>query len=286
LERRVGDVILSPITLNRLTIEKAMVISSILAILCYSLSIGLIIPCLAKEQPTYKKIALAFASLALIFHIVALQQRIFSVADGQNLSLLTIASCVSFIISFVMTIVAYSNRALILLPLVYSFSIINIALAGVMPWQVITHLEDTPTLLIHVILALFSYAMLIIALLYALQLAWINYQLKHKQLMPTDMPPLMVIERKLFHITQIGVFLLTLTLLTGLFYIDDLFSRHNAHKTVLSIIAWIVYVVLLWGHYQKGWRGTRVVWLSLAGSFLLTLGYFGSRFIQYMIYHA
>lgn len=263
-----------------------MMIFSILAIICYSLSIGLIIPYLVKEQNNYRKTALIFASVALLCHVVALQQKIFSVADGQNLSLLTIASSVSFIISLVMTVVGYCNRALLHLPLVYSFSIINIALAAFMPWQVITHLEDTPSLLVHIVLALFSYAMLIIALLYALQLAWVNYQLKNKHLMPKDMPPLMVIERKLFHITQIGVVLLTLTLLTGLVYTDNLFDRHNAHKTVLSIIAWIVYIVLLWGHYQKGWRGMRIVWFSLAGTSLLTLGYFGSRLIQYLLYHS
>lgn len=260
-------------------------IFSILAIICYSLSIGFIIPCLVKEQINYKKIALCFAAAALVCHIVALQQRIFSVADGQNLSLLTIASSVSLIIGVIMTFIAFRRRGLILLPIVYSFSIINIALASFMPWQVITHLEDTPSLLVHIVLALFSYAMLIIAMLYALQLAWINYQLKHKQVMLTDMPPLMVIERILFHITQIGVVLLTLTLLTGLVYVDDIFGRHNAHKTVFSIIAWLVYIVLLWGHYQKGWRGMRVVWFSLAGSFLLTVGYFGSRLIQYLIYY-
>jgi len=262
-----------------------MMIFSIIAILCYSLSVGLLIPCLAKEQVQYKRAVQIFATVALVFHLIALQQKIFSVSDGQNLSLLAIASTVSLIVSFVMTFAAFHNRALILLPLVYSFSIINIALASFMPWQVITHLEDTPALLIHIVLALFAYAMLVIALLYALQVAWINHQLKNKHLRLTDMPPLMVIERKLFHITQIGFILLTLTLLTGLIYNDNFFDRHNIHKTVFSIIAWFIYLVLLVGHATKGWRGTRVVWLSATGVGLLTLGYFGSRLIQYFIYH-
>lgn len=94
------------------------------------------------------------------------------------------------------------------------------------------------------------------------------------------MPPLMSIERKMFHITQIGVVLLTLTLCTGLLYMDNLFSKENVHKAVLSIMAWFVYIVLLWGHYHEGWRGRRVVWFSFAGAFLLTLAYFGSRLIQ------
>ncbi len=74
-------------------------------------------------------------------------------------------------------------------------------------------------MLVHIGLSLFSYATLIIAALYALQLAWIDYQLKNKSWpSASEMPPLMSIERKMFHITQVGVVLLTLTLCTGLFY--------------------------------------------------------------------
>jgi beta-glucosidase/6-phospho-beta-glucosidase/beta-galactosidase len=80
--------------------------------------------------------------------------------------------------------------------------------------------------------------------------------------------------------TQVGVVLLTLTLCTGLFYMKNLFSVENIDKAVLSIIAWFVYIVLLWGHYHEGWRGRRVVWFNVAGAGILTLAYFGSRFIQ------
>ncbi|MDN6110775.1 MAG: cytochrome c biogenesis protein CcsA, partial [Enterobacterales bacterium] len=127
----------------------------------------------------------------------------------------------------------------------------------------------------------FSYATLIIAALYALQLALLDYLLKNKKLTFTaDMPPLMSIERKMFHITQVGVVLLTLTLCTGMLYMDNLFSKENVHKAVLSILAWFVYVLLLWGHFREGWRGRRVVWFSLLGAFLLTMAYFGSRLLQ------
>ncbi|WP_254500448.1 cytochrome c biogenesis protein CcsA, partial [Salmonella enterica] len=79
-----------------------------------------------------------------------------------------------------------------------------------------THLEATPGMMVHIGLSHFSYATLIIAALYALQLAWIDYQLTNKKLAFSNvMPPLMSIERKMFHIKLIGVVLLTLTLCTG-----------------------------------------------------------------------
>lgn len=118
-------------------------------------------------------------------------------------------------------------------------------------------------MLVHIGLSLFSYATLIIAALYALQLAWIDYQLKNKKLaFSSEMPPLMSIERKMFPHHPVGVVLLTLTLCSGLFYMHNLFSSENIDKAVLSIIAWFVYIVLLWGTIMKG--GADVVWSGSA----------------------
>lgn len=258
-----------------------MPVFSIAAITAYLISLGLIIPSLLRKNSAYRRLALISAVAALVCHAIALQQRIFDVSTGQNLSLLNIGAIVSLIICTVMTIVASRNRGWFLTPIVYTFAMINLAFASFMPGEFITHLEAMPGLLVHIGLALFSYATLIIAALYALQLACLDYLLKNKKLtFSADMPPLMSIERKMFHITQIGVVLLTLTLCTGLLYMDNLFSKENVHKAVLSIMAWFIYIVLLWGHYHEGWRGRRVVWFSFAGAFLLTLAYFGSRLIQ------
>jgi ABC-type uncharacterized transport system permease subunit len=243
-----------------------MSVFALVAMLAYLFSLALIIPSIIRKNSAYRRLALISVVVALVCHAVALQQRIFDVSTGQNLSLV--------------------NRGWFVLPIVYSFSLINLAFVTFLPGEFITHLEESKGLLVHIGLALFSYATLMIAALYALQLAWLDYQLKNKRLTFTaDMPPLMSIERKLFHITQIGVILLTLTLCTGLLYLNNLFSPENIDKAVLSILAWFVYIVLLWGHYHEGWRGRRVVWFSMAGAILLTLAYFGSRLIQQIMVH-
>ncbi|MGL4771348.1 MAG: cytochrome C assembly family protein, partial [Plesiomonas shigelloides] len=94
---------------------------------------------------------------------------------------------------------------------------------------------------------------------------------------------LMTIERQLFQITLIGEILLTLTLISGWFFLQDMFAQGKSHKAILSMLAWVVYGVLLWGHFRQGWRGRRMVYFSLIGAFLLTLAYFGSRFMQEVI---
>lgn len=95
----------------------------------------------------------------------------------------------------------------------------------------------------------------------------------------------MMVERQLFKIILVGNSLLTVTLITGFIFIQDMLAQGKLHKAVLSLLAWGgVYSVLLWGgHYQRGWRGRRVVWFSLIGAFLLTLAYFGSRFVKEII---
>ncbi|MFS2225357.1 inner membrane protein YpjD [Pantoea sp. B65] len=261
-----------------------MFVFAILALLAYSISLALIIPSLLRKNSAWRRLAVLSAGVALVAHAIALQQRIFAMEGGQNLSLLNIGSLVSLLICTIMTIVASRNRGWLLLPLVYSFALINLAFATFVPNAFITHLETTPGMMIHIGLALLAYATLIIAALYALQLAWIDYQLKNKKLaFSHDMPPLMVIERKMFHITQVGVVLLTLVLCTGLFYMQDLFNQENVDKAVLSILAWFVYIVLLWGHYHEGRRGRRVVWFNCGGALLLTMAYFGSRILQHLM---
>ncbi|WP_075183570.1 inner membrane protein YpjD [Pantoea sp. 1.19] len=261
-----------------------MSVFAIVALLAWSLSLALIIPGLLRKSGSWRRAALLSATLAIACHAITLQQRIFGMDHGQNLSLLNVGSLVSLLICGIMTLVASRDRGWLLLPIVYTFALINLAFATFVPNAFITHLESTPGVMIHIGLALFAYATLIIAALYALQLAWIDYLLKHKKLaFSSEMPPLMMIERKMFHITQVGVVLLTLTLCSGLFYMDDFFSRENADKAVLSIAAWFVYIVLLWGHYHEGWRGRRVVWFNCGGALLLTMAYFGSRLLQQAI---
>lgn len=262
-----------------------MSVFAFVALFAYSLSLTLVIPSLITRSNSWRMLTILSAIIALVSHAIAVEQRIFALSSNQNFSLLNIGSMVSLMICAVMTMMVSRNRGWLLLPFVYAFALINLAFATFVPNAFITHLEATPAVMVHIGLALFAYATLIIAALYALQLAWIDYQLKHKKLsFNLDLPPLMLIERKMFHITQVGVVLLTLVLFSALFYMHDLFTLENIDKALLSVIAWVVYLVLLWGHYARGWRGRLVVWFNCSGAGLLTIAYFGSRVLQQLLH--
>lgn len=250
----------------------------------YVLAIATIIPGLSQQSVIKAKTVFASAACALVFHAWLLSDLILD-GSGQNFSILNVASLISFIISLVMSVAMLKNRLWFLLPVVYSFAAINLSAAAFLPSTFIKHLENDPKLLIHISFALFSYATLSIGALYALQLAWLDHKLKTKKSLAINpnLPPLLMVERQLFKIILIGNLLLTATLITGYVFVQDMFAEGKAHKAILSFIAWVVYSVLLWGHYQKGWRGRKVTWFAVAGATLLTLAYFGSRFVKEII---
>jgi ABC-type uncharacterized transport system permease subunit len=134
---------------------------------------------------------------------------------------------------------------------------------------------------IHIFISLLAYSMLTLAALQALLLAWQNQHLHNHNpggLIRT-LPPLLDMETLLFKLIQLGVILLSAGLLSGVLYIDDIFSQHIVHKTVLSIVAWIVFTALLAGHALYGWRGRIAIRWTLSGFFILMLAFFGSKFV-------
>ncbi len=122
--------------------------------------------------------------------------------------------------------------------------------------------------------------MLTLAAVQAIALA-VQDRLLHRHSMATllRLPPLQLMERLLFQMVAIGFFLLSLTLLTGFWFIDNWLAQHLAHKTVLSIVAWLFFGVLLWGRWRYGWRGRIAIRWALAGYGVLILAYFGTKLV-------
>jgi ABC-type uncharacterized transport system permease subunit len=134
---------------------------------------------------------------------------------------------------------------------------------------------------LHVVFALLAYSVLSIAALLAILLALQERALRRRQFggLASALPPLTLLESLVFQLIGVGFILLTLTLISGILFVDNLFAQHLIHKTVLSIAAWVVFGTLLFGRWRYGWRGRRAVRLILIGMVLLLLAFFGSRFV-------
>jgi len=138
-----------------------------------------------------------------------------------------------------------------------------------------------------VIVSLLAYSLLGVALFQAVVLGVQERALHRRQAggFLKNLPPLETMERLLFRMLGIGFILLTLTLVSGLFFSEQTFGRplRFNHHIVLSIVAWMVFAVLLVGHWRFGWRGRTATRLTVAGFLLLVLGYFGTKFVLEVI---
>lgn len=139
----------------------------------------------------------------------------------------------------------------------------------------------------HLLIAMLAYSLFTIASLHVLLMALLERRL-HDGTLPRalrGLPPLLAMETLLFRIIWAGFILLTLTLVSGVVYSEELFGKAAKfnHKTVFSIVSWIIFAALLAGRHIYGWRGRIAVRWTLAGFLALVLAYVGSKFVLEVI---
>jgi len=133
----------------------------------------------------------------------------------------------------------------------------------------------------HILIALLSYGFLTVGTIVALYALAQERRLQAAKLSPINQlfAPLETTEKLLFSVAATGFVGLTLAIVSGSSFVDDLVEQHLAHKLGLSLLAWVVFGTLLVGRHFRGWRGKRAVRLYLGGFAVLCLAYFGSRFV-------
>ncbi|GGA99274.1 cytochrome C assembly family protein [Agarivorans gilvus] len=247
----------------------------------YLLAAYVCISGLLNKQSAANKWLWLSAGCAMLLHAIWEFEHLF-LAQGQDLSIFNVAGLVSLLIAITVTSLTKPFKLWFVLPVVYLFAIISMLLAVLIPSDYIIHLELKPQVLIHISVALAAFTVLMIASLYALQMAYLDWTLKrHKPgAIHPAMPSLMGLEKQLFTLIRVGWILLTISLFSGFIFLTDFFAHGRGHKAIFSLIAWAIYSSLLWGHHYRGWRGKTVVIMTVIGSILLSLAYFGSRFVK------
>lgn len=134
---------------------------------------------------------------------------------------------------------------------------------------------------IHVILSMVAYSVFTIASVQAILVHIQNNNLKKRNqtILLRNLPPLLTMENLLFEMLWSGTILLALAILAGFIFVEDLLAQHLAHKTILSILALIIFSTLLYGRKTYGWRGITASKWTLWGFGLLMLSFFGSKFV-------
>lgn len=133
----------------------------------------------------------------------------------------------------------------------------------------------------HVAMATIAFAFLTIGMALAIAQVIVAHRLRNRRPLGwlKILTPIESLESGTFQSILAGFIVLTLALVSGAFFIENLFAQHLVHKVVLAIIAWFVFGVLLFGRLRFGWRGRKALRWTLAGYTLLGLSYFGSKII-------
>jgi ABC-type uncharacterized transport system permease subunit len=237
-----------------------------------------------STQWAWPKGALLTVALAAVaLHSLLLYQQIF-IPGGMNLGFVNALSLVGWLAALLLVMAAVvqpvENIGVIVLPLCAA----TIVFALFFPSNTIIATTDRG-LEVHIVLSIMANALLGMSAVQALLLAVQDRHLHDRR--PGGfiraLPPLITMEHLLFQLLGSGFALLTLALVTGFLFLEDIFAQHLVHKTVLSIAAWFVFATLLWGRWRYGWRGRAAIIWTLGGFAALLLAYFGSKLVLEII---
>jgi ABC-type uncharacterized transport system permease subunit len=248
------------------------------ALLSWRLAQGL------NASPATRTAALALWFAALAVHLPSLYGDIVTPL-GLNLAFFNVLSLVTDVIALILLFTSLvrpvANLGVLILPLAAVAAILR----AVLPVATNHVAYADPGLQAHILLSILAYSLFSIAAVQAVLLAIQNHHLRHRH--PGGfiraLPPLETMEQLLFQMIAIGYGFLTLSLATGALNLQNVFAQHLVHKTVLSLFAWVLFSVLLWGRHHFGWRGRTAIRWTMGGFVLLMLAYFGSKFVLELI---
>lgn len=236
-------------------------------------------------QSDKRGLMLILWGIACILHALHLYPQTFT-QHGVNLTFYNAVSIVLFLISALILILSVTKKREFLGLFVLPIVVAGIALT-ILKYEVVASTSSLHGLQLHIVTSLFAFSVLTISALQSILLFTQDRHLRKHNLggITRALPPLHDTEKFLFQTISVGFVLLSIALATGFVFLDDMFEQHLAHKTILSIVAWIVFALLLGGRWQFGWRGPVAMRWTLGGFGFLILAYLGSKFVQELILH-
>ncbi|MBL4868293.1 MAG: cytochrome c biogenesis protein CcsA [Pseudomonadales bacterium] len=235
---------------------------------------------LSGKKSISKQWFLLLGLIAGIFHAHSVLSLIFADA-GADLGLFNIASLIGWIVIAIALSTNLFRPFENITVVVYPLAALAIAASLFFDSTFVPRTDLSLPITTHILLSICAYSVLFIAVGQAILIALQNRQLKqkHPQSIIRVLPPLQTMESVLFEIIWIGMALLSASIVTGFLFYEDIFQQHLAHKSVFSLIAWLIFAVLLCGRHVFGWRGRTAIRWTYSGFSFLMIGYFGSKFV-------
>ena len=154
-----------------------------------------------------------------------------------------------------------------------------------------TLIVASSSLVFHIILSMLTSALFMIGMIQAgiifFQEKYLHdpHHLVAKFSFLSTLPPIITMEEWLYKILAVGFVLLSITLISGGWFSEEIFGRPWLweHKTIFGLLSWLVFMVIVGGHFVYGWRGRTILRATWTGISFLLLSYIGSYFVLEVI---
>jgi len=256
---------------------------AVIAALLYLAAAGIQLANALQRNTGLSRSVLILAMFALGLHLAVTWNNILG-AGGVNFGFFRILSLL-FVAVNIACLIALTWRPLEnLLIVLFPLSAMATLIATLGPDTQAAHALPLGVAL-HVGSSIVAYSLLTLAAMQAALLAAQDAQLRQRRFSGplSVLPPLQLMESMLFELIWVGVIALTLSIATGFIFMEDIFAQHLIHKTVLSIVAWLLFAVLLWGRHFLGWRSQTAVRLTVIGFTVLAVAFLGSKLVLELI---
>jgi ABC-type uncharacterized transport system permease subunit len=257
------------------------VILAIILFLLYSASAWAMLR--SVKKPRLEPIAWALILIAIIGHsdAIVLMMRL----NGRfSIGLLEAMSLLGWTLAVLACLISIDKQNRVLGAILMMSAAVGAAAGAAEAGGGPNYAEATPAgweLTGHILLSMGAAALLFAAAVTAILLVFLESRLRTRRIanLPSALPPLDALEKVMFRLIAAGFGLLTLALITGFVFVTNLFTQNLLQKTVLSLIAWLLFGVLLIGRLRFGWRGRSAVRWTLSGFGVLAVAYFGVKFV-------
>jgi ABC-type uncharacterized transport system permease subunit len=233
-----------------------------------------------------KTVVFVLGVIAVVLHAFVLHSTL-QVQEGLNLALTNAISLVAWAMAALFLVTTLykpiANLGIVVMPA----SGLSVLAAWLWPGHPVILATGSSLQSLHIIVSVLAYGLLALAVLESLLWLAQDHQLRQRQAgtLLHALPPLETMERLMFQLIGLGFVLLSLTLVSGAMFSEQLFGKplRFTHHVVLSLLSWLVFAILLFGRWHFGWRGRPAVRWILSGFALLALAYFGTKFVMEIV---
>tara|TARA_R110000868_G_scaffold84822_6_gene238951 strand:- start:20837 stop:21631 length:795 start_codon:yes stop_codon:yes gene_type:complete len=257
---------------------------AIIAIIIYCGAAFLQAVSLAGKLQPNKPGLLVGGLIAVFIHAWLLHVWI-DVAHGQNLNVFNMMSVVLWLVALLLIIAAVRKPVENLCLIVFPLAALSILLVILFPSSYVINTGADPKKLIHILLAIFTMAVMCIAALQAIAV-WLQeraLRVKPSSKLLVVLPAMQTMESLLFQTIWLGFILLTVVIVSAFISFGNIFSDVMLQKSLFGVFSWVVFAVLLIGRHVSGWRGKVAIRFTLIGFLLLVVAYFSSQIALEML---